>query len=77
MLSPGEFVVNRDATRRFFAELQAINAGLSPQFRESGGSVTQMGDVTVNVNESTSPKTTAREVVTLIKRELRRGTSKL
>ena len=77
LLTPGEFVMNRKATERHLSAFNAINAGLNPQFRESGGSVTQTGDVTVNVNESSSPKQTAREIVSLLNREFRRGTSKL
>lgn len=77
MLAPGEFVVNRDASQRFFSDLQRINAGLSPQFRNAGGDVAQVGDVTINVNESSSPRETAREVMAQINRQLRRRVATL
>jgi hypothetical protein len=73
MLSPGEFVVNASASRKFFSQLVAMNSGKAPAYRETGGSV---GDITINVNESASPKSTAREVATLIRREIQRGTIK-
>jgi hypothetical protein len=73
MLSPGEFVVNAGATRKFFSQLVAMNSGRAPIYRQVGGSV---GDITINVQESSSPRQTAREVATLIRREIQRGTIK-
>ncbi len=57
MLSPGEFVVNSRATQRWYSQLVAMNAGLSPSRFAGGGQVTNagiMGDVTVNVNGRSS-----------------------
>lgn len=76
MLSDGEFVTNAKASRRWASQLIAMNAGREPVFRESGGSTTNIGDVSINVNESASPKATAREVMSAIRRETRRGSSK-
>jgi TP901 family phage tail tape measure protein len=77
MLSPGEFVVNARSTRKFFSQLQAINTGSQPRFFQDGGSVTNFGDVNVNMTSSQreSGQTTGREVARSIQRELRRKTS--
>jgi hypothetical protein len=77
MLSPGEFVVNARATRSFFSQLVAMNAGVKPVYRQDGGTVTNVGDINVSVNGSSSTRQTAREIATALRREVRRGTSKL
>jgi TP901 family phage tail tape measure protein len=77
MLSPGEFVVNARATRSFFSQLVAMNAGVKPVYRQDGGAVTNVGDINVSVNGSSSTRQTAREIATALRREVRRGTSKL
>lgn len=77
MLSPGEFVVNRRSSQQFYSDLRAINAGQTPAYRSEGGSVTNVGDISISVNESTSPRQTGREVLNLLNREFRRGTSKV
>lgn len=78
MLSPGEFVMNSKSTRRFFSQLVAMNSGRSPIFRQDGGSVTNVTVGDVNITGS-SAKASAhqqgRQVVAVIKREMRRGTS--
>jgi TP901 family phage tail tape measure protein len=74
MLSPGEFVMNSRSTRRFFSQLVAMNAGITPTYRSQGGNVT-VGDI--HVNGAAQPRETAREVIKSLKRELRRGTSSL
>ncbi len=76
MLSPGEFVINADATKKFYSQLVAINSGTKPIFREQGGAVTNVGDVSITVNESVSAKTTARETMSAFRREMRRHTSR-
>ncbi len=77
MLSPGEFVVNARSSRRFFSQLQAINAGVKPVFRQDGGSVTNVGDVNVTVGAGRDSASTGRQIARSIRRELRRGTSSL
>lgn len=80
LLSPGEFVLNRRATGRFFSQLQAMNAGQAPSFRESGGPVTNIGDINVNVSGGAggeNPTQTARQIAIGLRRELRRKTSRL
>ena len=59
-LSPGEFVVNADATKQYLPLLQAINEGKEPP--AMAGNV----NLTVNVYEATNPKA----VVRVIKEEL-------
>jgi TP901 family phage tail tape measure protein len=77
MLTRGEFVVNAAATRRFYSQLVAMNAGVKPVYRQDGGAVTNVGDINVSVNGSSSTRQTAREIATALRREVRRGTSKL
>ncbi|BBO31564.1 phage tail tape measure protein [Lacipirellula parvula] len=77
MLSPGEFVVNARSSRKFFSQLQAINAGQTPSFRENGGSVTNVGDTTINVNGARDPSVTGSEVIRLINRTQRHGTNRI
>lgn len=80
MLTPGEFVMNSRATRRFYSQLVAMNAGLSPAYRASGGSVMNAGitgDVTINVSGGQTGQDTARTIVRALNREIRRGTSAL
>lgn len=77
MLAPNEFVINSRSSRRFFTQLQAINAGQRPVYRDSGGQVTNIGDVSITVQDSGSPQKTAREVMKAFRRESRRGSSRL
>lgn len=72
-LRTGEFVVNAESTRTFYPLLRAINASNSvPHFAAGGVASQHTGDITINVNESNSAQTTAREVLSLIQREQRR-----
>ena len=78
MLSPGEFVMSARATRRFYSQLVAMNAGYQPAHRASGGPVTNAGIVgDVTVNEESGGEDMGHKVVRAINREIRRGTSKL
>lgn len=77
MLSPGEFVVNARSTKRFFSQLQSMNAGVQPIFRQDGGAVTNVGDINVTVNGGRDADGTGRTIASRIRRELRRGTSSL
>lgn len=75
-LSPGEFVVSAENTRRFYAQLVDMNRGKKPQYFSNGGIVTNnVGDVHVTVNGSDvkSPARVGRAVGNEIRRELRRG----
>ena len=77
MASPGERITSARNSRRFASELQAINAGKEPIFRDKGGSVTNVGDVNVSVTSGETASQTARQIATSLRRELRRGTSRL
>lgn len=77
MLSKDEFVVNAKSSRQFYSQLSAMNAGMKPVFRESGGSVTTIGDVSISVTEAKSSQATAREVMKAFRREQRRGSGRL
>jgi hypothetical protein len=77
MLSPGEFVVNARSSRRFFSQLQAMNAGVQPVYRQEGGPVTTVGDINVTVSGGQDGDTTGRTIARRISRELRRGNASL
>jgi TP901 family phage tail tape measure protein len=77
-MQPGEMVVNQRQSRNFFSQLQAINAGQNPSFRNTGGSVTNIGDINVSVkSEGNVTAKTGRDIAQSLRRELRRGTSSL
>ena len=77
-LTPGESVNTLAATRQFFPQIQAMNAGIIPQFRQDGGTVNNnVGDININVSEAATGKDTARQVMKEFKRELRRKTFNL
>ena len=75
MLSPNEFVMNSRATRQFYSQLVAMNAGMAPNYRAQGGGGNHVTVGDVIVNGAAEPAQTAREVIKAIKREVRRGTS--
>jgi 16S rRNA G527 N7-methylase RsmG len=76
-LESGETVVNKKGSARFFSELNAMNQGSQPVFREQGGSVTNVGDVNVSVNGGDSSQQTVREIGHQLRREIQRGNIKL
>ena len=77
--SPGEFIMNAGSSRKFFTQLQAMNAGQSPQYRDKGGPVTNnsIGDININMPEGTSVSdpSLVRNIASDLRRELRRQTS--
>ena len=75
--APGEFVMNANSTRKFRSELTAMNANQTPQFRETGGAVTNVGDINVNINSSDTGAVQGRSIARDLKRELRTRTSSL
>jgi len=78
MLSPGEFVMNARSTKKFYSQLVAMNAGLQPIYRETGGSVTNnIGDINVTLTGGSNTKQSAREIATALRREMRRNTVSL
>lgn len=74
MLSPGEFVMNASASRRWYAELVSMNAGRQPVYRAEGGPVSNTSISVGDVNINGSAKMTPRDVARALEREIRRGT---
>lgn len=78
MLSPGERVINARSSRNFASQLEAINAGHRPVFRENGGTVNNNITVRdINVQGGETSKQTARSIAAELRRELRRNASAL
>lgn len=78
LAQPGESFNTVEATRKFFPQIQAMNAGLTPSFnRSDAGTTNNFGDVNIEVGDVNSPRETAREVMKAIKRESRRQTFNL
>lgn len=78
MLSPGERVINARSSRNFASQLEAINAGHNPVFRDNGGIVNNnitVGDINVQGGETSQQ--TARAIAQDLRRELRRNASAL
>jgi ribosomal protein S9 len=72
-LARGETVVNRKQSRRFFSELNAMNQGSQPVYRDQGGPVTNVGDVNVTVQGGDTSQQTVRGIGHALRRELKRG----
>jgi len=77
MLSPGEMVINATAVKQFYPQLQAINAGSKPIFKDRGGKVTNIGDINVNVKGGDTSQQTIREIGMGLRRAIQRKTLKL
>lgn len=77
MLARGEMVVSRRNSQRFFSELNAMNQGSRPVYREQGGTVTNVGDINVTVNGGDSSQQTVREIGRALRRDVQRGNIKL
>jgi len=76
-VAKGEMITNAKSSRRFFSELNAMNQGSQPVFREQGGQVTNVGDVNVSVNGGDTSQQTVREIAHALRREFKRGNIKL
>lgn len=74
LLSPGEFVVNASASRKFYSQLVAMNS--SPKHFASGGSVIN-GDFNISMNSSGNEHVDVIKIGKLLRREIRRGTLSL
>ncbi len=77
MLSPGEMVINSTAVKQFYPQLQAINAGSKPMFKDRGGKVTNIGDINVNVKGGDTSQKTIKEIGVGLRRAIQRKTLKL
>jgi hypothetical protein len=70
--SADEFIMNARSSRKWFSQLQAMNAGQSPQYRDKGGSVTNEGDTNINVSISDGARLPeVRQFARDLERELR------
>jgi hypothetical protein len=76
MLSPGEFVVNAGASRKFYSQLVAMNSG-SRNYAGGGNVNTSVGDVNISMSSSGNAATDVVRIGKLLRREIRRGTVKL
>jgi len=72
MLTPGEFVMNARSARKFHTQLVAMNAGIQPF--QGGGSVTNVGDVNINMQSSGNEAYDVTKVGKLLQRQIRRKT---
>jgi len=74
MLTPGEVVVNASAAKQFYPQLNAMNAGSHPIFRDKGGPVTNVGDINVSVNGGDTSQQTIKSIASGLRRGMKRGT---
>lgn len=74
LLSKGEFVVNANATRRFYSQLVSMN-----QVRgyANGGLVTNVGDINVSMSSSGNAQADIVAIGKGLRREIRRGRVRL
>jgi TP901 family phage tail tape measure protein len=74
MLTPGEFVMNRQSTDRNYAQLKAINGF---KYHADGGRIsnttTNVGDINLNINGGSSTARDATGLVSEISRLIRNG----
>jgi len=77
MLSRGETVISARNSQKFFSELNSMNQGRQPVYREQGGTVTNVGDINVTVNGGDSSQQTVREIGRALRREVQRNNIKL
>jgi TP901 family phage tail tape measure protein len=80
MARPGEAFINPKSAQRFFSQIQAINAGQQPVYRQHGGPIS-IGDINVTVQGGSSDaakgQASGRAIARVLEREVRRGTSRL
>jgi TP901 family phage tail tape measure protein len=79
-LTPGEFVMPANMTKKFFAQLVDMRKGVAPKYYAQGGLVTnRIGDINIHMESSGQPSATrmARQLGQELRREIRRGTLKL
>jgi TP901 family phage tail tape measure protein len=72
-LTPGEFVVNKEATSRFYSQLVQMNSQ-SRTGLNSGGTVTNVGDIHIHPQASGNAQMDIQNIAYGLKREMRRGT---
>jgi hypothetical protein len=77
MIGRDEYVMTANATKKFLPLLRAMNSGGMSPSTNSGGSVTNVGDIHVNVSGGSTSSDTVREIGTKLRRGIRRGTISL
>jgi hypothetical protein len=77
-LTPGEIIINAEASKMFKAQLLAMNNLVRPRYYAGGGMVsnTNIGDIHVKVDSGDTVTQTARSIASELRRELRRGNIK-
>lgn len=73
MLSPGEFVMNKGATRQFYSQLVAMNSGVS-RFADGGSTSNTFGDFNISMESSGNESIDVIRLGKSLRREIRRGT---
>jgi hypothetical protein len=80
MARPGEAFINPKSAQRSFSQIQAINAGQQPVYRQHGGPIS-IGDINVTVqggnSDAAKGQASGRAIARVLEREVRRGTSRL
>lgn len=74
MLTPGEFVMNKEATSRFFSQLVAMN---QVKGYAQGGPVTNVGDININLKSSGNEQIDVNRIGKLLRRGIKQGTINL
>ena len=74
MATVGEFINDKKSTQRFFPQLVAMNAGNAPQ---PMGNTSNFGDINVTVQGSRTPEATGQNIGRALRREMRRGITRL
>lgn len=71
MLTPGEYVMDRHNTSKFFPQLRMMSQGIGPRYYNQGGSVTNVGDI--NVSVSGRDQDVGRTIGMEVRRQIRRN----
>lgn len=77
MIGRDEYIMTGAATKKFLPLLKAMNSGGMSPATNSGGSITNVGDIHVNVSGGSTSSDTVREIGTKLRRGIRRGTINL
>lgn len=77
MLNKREMVMNSEASDNWSPLLKAINGGLTPNQAFGGSSVTNVGDININMSGNQPPDSNVRTFAKTLRRALRRGTVSL
>lgn len=73
MLTPGEFVMNRESTSRFASQLVQMNSGIRPRGFQDGGMVGGLTNINISVTGTDNPQQTGIAIGNELRRLIRRG----